>query len=325
MITLDTQSIEHIFTFRVKESVSLAYVSAKELVVGNEKSALFFSTLVSSIANSQGGIAFIGIKSQRKFAQKIEAIEVEHAQEWIQLICDTQIFPKIPQLEISAIQVSPSQFILGVRIPNSNKAPHMAVDNKFYKRVDQKAVLLEEYEIRDLYTKGKRPMLEVFSVLNTNGLPIMSLGKIQQVNFYPRFLVKNMGTEVEKYYKVEFSVPSQIINQNYNSLQDFFSRFEDGNSIFSITQKQPLFQNEIATVIETNIIVDAQTYDVFEKSEFRITLYHSCGIDSKSYNCKELLLYKNKKIESKDFVETQNSIVDSEPQLQLFSGTTNLD
>lgn len=308
MIQLNEQGVEHIFRFKCKESNSLEYLSAKDLAVCDDKRELFFAMLISAMANSNGGEIFIGIHATRKIPRNLEPITNEHAFEWLTHVCNTAISPAIPNCMIQKIAVSPTNYIIGIHVPNSSKAPHMSIDKRFYKRSNLTQIPLEEYEIRDLYTKGKRSELELYSVVNTNGIPIMSGGKFQHINFYPRFLIKNTGNTVERFFKVEISVPSQINNPNFDSLQNHFSRFEDGHSVFSISHKIPFFQNEIATVAEANFVVDTQNYDVFEHGEITIKLFFSTGIETKVFHCKELLLYKNKQIELTDFAHTQATI-----------------
>lgn len=317
MITLNQQGIEKLFEFRMKESISLEYISAKELASFDEKRALFFSVLFCSMANANGGYIFIGINAIRKIPKNIEPITNEKAFEWLEMISKTTVFPIIQNCRIQQIQVSEQGYVIGIHIPNSHKAPHMSIDNRYYKRVDLKPVLLEEYEIRDLYMKGKRPELELYSIVNTNGIPILSGGKFQYVNFYPRFLVKNTSTSIEQFFKIEISVPSQINNPNFDSLQNHFSRFEDGHSIFSISHKTPFFQNEIATVAEANFMVDANNYAIFQDGEITIKLFFSSGTETRIFRCKELLLYKNKQIEIRDFADTQPLIEEVEEKPEM--------
>lgn len=302
MISITQQGLEEAFRFKIKASLSLEYLSAKTVAVRNEKSELFFSSLISSMANANGGTIFIGVATARKSPKSIEPLTDSNVIDWLQMICKTQIFPEIPNCLIEKITVSEKdEFVIGIQIPDSHLAPHMCADKRFYKRSENKAVLLEEYEIRDLYTKGKRPEIELFSVTNVGGIPTMSGGKFEKVNFYPRFLVKNTGGCVERFYKVELSVPSAINNPNFNTMADNFSRFEDGNSVYSFVGKNMLFQGEIASIVEPNFIVDETSYNAFENGEITLKFYYSSGVQTKSFHCKELLLYRNKQIERKDF------------------------
>lgn len=311
MVSITQQGLEDVFRFKIKSGLSLDFLPAKSIAIGNEKAELFFSTTIAAMANSNGGQIFVGITSSRKIARSLDALTDSSAIDWILSICQNQIFPQIQNVSIEKILISDSQqFVIGIDVPNSHLAPHMSADKHFYKRVDTKSVLLEEYEIRDLYTKGKRPEIELFSITNINGIPILSGGKFKKLNFYPRFLVRNSGNAVEKFYKVELSVPTALNNPNFNQMADNFSRFEDNNSIYSFVGKNPLFQNEIATIIEPNFILEAQSYSIFEQGEIELKLFYSSGVQSKKYHCKELLLYRNKQIEFSDFSENQQVLVD---------------
>ena len=293
---------EQIFEYKVKEDLTVEYLSAKEIQKCDEKRALFFSQLITSMANANGGQIFIGISATRKLPRTLEPITNAEALNWLQLICSTRISPEIQNIQIEKITVSQQgDFIIGISIPNSFKAPHMSEDKRFYKRVGIRAELMEEYEIRDSYQKSKRPEIEIYSIVNTSGIPHLDGGKFEKVNFYPRFLIKNISSAIEKFYKVEVSIPSSIHNPNFDSLQDHFNRFEDGNTIFSIPQSNPLFQNEIATVAEGHFIVDANSYNDFENGELIIKIFYSSGVQTRHFNLKETFLYKNKQLEMEEF------------------------
>ncbi|MFO7868175.1 MAG: ATP-binding protein [Bacteroidales bacterium] len=319
MISLNQKGIDHIFNFRIKESINVEYLGAREVEVCNEKRALFFSQLISAMANANGGVIFIGIHATRKIPRSLQALTDETVLEWLETVCATHIYPHISNVVIQKIEVSEDgRFCVGISVPDSHKAPHMAEDKRFYKRVGIKTESMEEYEIRDLYTKSKRSEIEVYAILNTGGIPHMENGKFARINFYPKFLVKNVSSAVEKFYKVEIAIPSHIHNPNFDALQDYFSRFEDGYTVFSIPQKNPLFQHEIATVAEAHFVVDARSYEAFAYGELLVTVFYSNGIETRNFSLKETFLYKKVKIEKEDFTVEQSIIDDTShntPQL----------
>lgn len=305
MISNNAQSIATIFEFRLKENSQLAFVHSKEIAQCGERQQLFFANLISAMANAQGGTIFIGIASTRKIAKQLTPIQNDKAYEWLQVLCKTAIFPEIPNCSIEKIAISESEYIIGIHIPQSSKAPHQSCDYRFYKRVENKQVLMEEYEIRNAYQRGNRSEIELYSIFNTNGIPITAGGKFNYVNFYPRFSVKNTSACVERFLKIEISIPTALVNTNFDSLQNHFSRFENACSVFSIFHKSPLFQNELANVAEAHIIVNAQNYSTFADGEITITLFFSNGTHCGSYKCKELFLFKNKQLELSDFTVEQ--------------------
>ncbi len=305
MITNNAQSLSDVFEFRLKENSQLAFVPAKAIAQYGERQQLFFSSLISAMANAHGGTIFIGVATTRKIAKQLTPIQNPKVYEWLNVVCQTAIFPKIPNISIEKIAVSETDYIIGVHIPQSTKAPHQSCDYKFYKRVENKQLLMEEYEIRNAYERGNRSEIELYSILNTNGIPITAGGKFNYVNFYPRFSVKNTSACVERFFKMEISIPTALVNTNFDSLQNHFSRFENGCSIFNVFHKSPLFQNELASVAEAHLILNAQNYSSFSNGEIGITLFFSNGIHTRTYKCKELLLFKNKQLEYDDFTVEQ--------------------
>ena len=145
MITLDKQGIEQIFEFRVKEGLTVEYLSARDIQPLDDKRALFFSQLITGMANANGGTIFIGIHATRKIPRSLQAVSEKNAVAWLYTICKTHISPEIPNILIQAISVSEQgDFIIGISVPNSFKAPHIADDKRFYKRVGVKTEIMEE-------------------------------------------------------------------------------------------------------------------------------------------------------------------------------------
>lgn len=299
------QTLEHLLEYKVKEDARVQYLPAKIVDSLTEKSALYFSQLIAAMANSQGGTIYIGVKSVRKIPRTIEPIENAKALDWLNFVVANAIQPAIQLCTVEQIEVAPQKYIILIRVPNSAKAPHMSADNRYYKRVQASQEIMEEQEVRDMYIKGKRAELELYAITNAGGIPAMSGGKFSYVNFYPRFLVKNTGNSMERFFKVEISIPSQISNPNFDTLQNHFSRFQDGNSVYSIAHNQPFFQNELATIIEANIVVDADNFHIFESGVIEISLFFSAGVEQKIFNCKDIFTYKNKQLDIQDFVATR--------------------
>ena len=66
MVSITQQGLEEVFQFKLKASLTMEYVSAKAISALDDKTALYFSTLLSSMANANGGFVFVGVHSQRK-------------------------------------------------------------------------------------------------------------------------------------------------------------------------------------------------------------------------------------------------------------------
>ena len=62
-----------------------------------------------------------------------------------------------------------------VHIPASNRAPHMAADHRFYKRLGTTTAVMEEYEIRDVSHRMEVPDLTLTLSLQKTGRPGQTL------------------------------------------------------------------------------------------------------------------------------------------------------
>ena len=158
-----------------------------------------------------------------------------------------------------------------------------------------------------MYHRSKKPELDFYAILNTNGVPSLEGGKYLRVNFYPRFLVKNIGSAIEDNFKVELYIPSGIYNPNFTVLQKYFVRLEDQYSVFSHSNESPLFQHELATVFEANLVVDKQSFHIFSSNEIIIKLFNSTGVKTKYFKIIDTFLYRNEQLVFDDF--TDNNII----------------
>ena len=95
MITITQQGLEEVLRYKVKASLTLEYLSAKTLATRNDKTALFFASLISSMANANGGVVFIGVVASRRIPRHVEQITDNESISWLQMGCQTQISPEI--------------------------------------------------------------------------------------------------------------------------------------------------------------------------------------------------------------------------------------
>jgi len=264
--------------------------------------------LVSSMANTIGGVIFLGIKAKRKRAFELKNIGNTFSLEWLQFILEKNILPTIDDLKITEFK-NENYRIITIKIPRSQKAPHMADDNKYYSRNVTNTVLLQEHEIRNLYTKNSKPELEFIGVTNTNGTPTNKLGQIDFITFFPKFLIKNSGEQVEDIYKIEIALPSSLHDVNYIAMQNYFTRYDDDMIIFSFTGKSPLFQNEIYTIAEAKLIVNSDNFDDFENGIIEIKLYYSKGVKTTQLNLKSTLVYNKEQLQIEQFVGGNGQLI----------------
>ena len=256
---------------------------------------------ICGIANTIGGILFLGIKSQRKKATAISFIKDNNfTKKYLSHLISLNIKPYPDNIEIIEFTAQEGK-LFAIKINKSTKAPFLSNDYRYYTRYAEKTVLMEENQIRNLFTLNSKPELDFVGLINTSGVPTLNDGKIVRINFYPKFLIKNTGSHIERFYKIEIGIPTELHDVNFSVLHDYFSRYEDNRTIFSIKAKSPIFQNEIYTIAEAKLVVNSENYHIFENSSIYIKLFYSQGTKQSIIDLKNTFLYNKKIIEPEHF------------------------
>lgn len=265
--------------------------------------------IISAIANSGGGDIVIGIKKSNNIATEIDPIKkINFDEDFLYYEIQSFYSPQIINMEIIFHNVTTDTMIIKITIPHYNNQLHLFSDNRFYKWKNNKLQLMEEAEIRASYGHAKNAELEFIGIINTNGLPILNNGKISSISFYPKIFIKNIGNTVEKLYKIEFSFPSALYDENFQAMNTAFVRYEGNNSVFSIMGATPIFQNEISTAIEFKIIVSEENFEAFEEGILTTTLYYSKGTKQNKNKLSELFSYNGEFIKKNNFI-SNNKII----------------
>ncbi|MBN2776132.1 MAG: putative DNA binding domain-containing protein [Bacteroidales bacterium] len=268
----------------------------------NPVSMTRISKKICALANSGGAKVIFGIYPKRNRADHFDFVtDFNKSIDWIKHEIQSQIDAPIKDLDIKCIEIEPGKFIFEFDIPANNGQPHMFSDYKYYKWQKSKAVALDESEVRMLYGKLSACELEFLGVYNTNGLPVLSAGKYSSMSFYPKFLIRNAGNIVEKDYKIEISFPAKLHEESFQPLKALFIRHDGSHVVFGQKGNNPLFQQEISTMIEAKIAVNAENIDTFLKDYINITLYFSNGIKKHSLKLSDTLTYNGKQLSKTDF------------------------
>jgi hypothetical protein len=290
---------------RIERSINLEFRQGNELSLTNQQKINKFAITVAAFANTTGGILIYGIETRRNKAHSFSYADGNFiTADWIKNILSHKIQRAIPGLEVFNVVFDNSlhKVVYIIIIPQSHDAPHMSFDNRYYKRNRFSNIIMEEHEIRMMYKSTGVSDLDFFALLNTNGVPLLENGKMIRINFYPRFLIKNISNIIEHSYKFEISFPSAIYDNSFTALQEYFVRFDGVNSVFSIPNRSPIFQDEIATVLETKLVVNNENFEIFSKNKLLINLYFTNGVKSYSFNLPETFIYKSKQLQIGDFV-----------------------
>lgn len=298
---------EQLIKFKAERSTNVDFIDISKI---SESSSFEqnITRLISSMANTIGGVIFLGIKAKRKKAFQLENIQNIISINWLNFVINKNILPKINNLNMQLFENDNTKIIV-IRIPRSQKAPHIASDNRFYCRNNDKTILLQEHEIRNLYTKNSKPNLEFVGVTNTNGGPTNKLGKIDFITFFPKFLIKNSGEQIEKVFKIEITMPVSLHDVNYKAMHNYFSHYDDNRIVFSISNKSPLFQNEVYTIAEAKIIVNANNYNDFENGFLEIKLFYTEGVKETRLNLKNTLIYNKQQLHLEQFITSNHKLL----------------
>lgn len=296
--------IEKLIELRIEESIDIEFKKADEISVINENSINKLSVMVSSMANTVGGHLIFGVETKRRRASGFNFIsDTEISVEKLDSYIQQRIKKSIPGLKILKILFDnhPGKAVIVFNIPESRFAPHMAFDRRFYKRVNFKEQMMEEYEVRMAYNKSNVADIEFFGIINSGGIPTMHDGKYSEINFYPKFLIRNISSAIEHTYKFELYIPSALHDPSFSPLQYNFSKHDGIYSVFGISNKSPLFQEELATIIEAKLTVNRDNFHVFENENIVVKLYYSTGIKKHEYRIKDTFRYKQYELFINDF------------------------
>lgn len=261
--------------------------------------------MVSAIANSGGGELIFGIAQKRSRADIFDLVKgFDKGEEWIFHEIQSQIDNPIADLSVNICTVPESNGkIIHIHIPASNNAPHLFSDSKFYRWKKGKCIVMNESEIRTAYLKISTCDLEFLGVTNINGIPTLSDGKFSSMNFYPKFMIRNAGNIVEKEYKVEIAFPTALFEETNQPLKSAFVRHEGIYSVFGQRGNYPIFQQEISTIIEAKITVNAENFSTFQNEYMNIYLYFSNGLKKHSIKLSDTFTYNGKRLTKDDFTK----------------------
>lgn len=155
------EDIEQLIKNEVEENIHLDYKAAGSLEKADKK-RLEITKDVSAFANSDGGIIIYGLSEEEHKPKDLSPIDGNtYTKEWLESVIQ-RIQPRIEGVIILPIRngdILKTAYI--VKIPKSDFAPHMAIDNRYYKRYNFSSVPMEDYEVRELYNRVSTPKLEI--------------------------------------------------------------------------------------------------------------------------------------------------------------------
>ena len=175
---------------------------------------------LSGFANSAGGVLVWGVGETKGGAKRSYAsAPIESPNTFVQTLNDvlpTAVSRAIVGVRNSAFPLDDgdSGFVVTF-VPESSLAPHRAEssgDKHYYKRVGSSFLVMEHYEIEDMFGRRQKPRLEI-----DLGYEQDQVGHAYH-NYILNAHVHNSGRAMARYFKVELDFPAMVFGWSEDSL-----------------------------------------------------------------------------------------------------------
>jgi hypothetical protein len=285
----DISFIQSLIDNGIEESINIDFKASGALSKEDSKKKEI-SKDVSAFANANGGIIIYGLTEKNHKADSFSFIDGNvFTKEWLEQVISTTIQRGIEGLKIFPIRHNGNinESIYVVQIPESNDAPHISRDKKYYKRYDFQSVLLEECDIRNMYGRKSKSELVIARSLVRLEEKIFDGYKFKLI-----IAIQNIGDIQESLYKVntyfhEYVPDKLLIEWDNREKQKKYNHIHiDVNRVkISANSTETIFSNELVNVSEFCFVVkDEYIIDSFEKMKIEVRLFYSGGEDKMDVN-----------------------------------------
>jgi len=145
--------VESFISRKIEENQNLDYKDIEKYQDSDD-----LSKHISAFANSSGGLLILGVSEEKVGEGRIYPKEITWgdetlSKETLENRLAHRIQPTLTELKIVPIRESKEshRVIFLVDTPKSNNAPHMASDNKYYRRMNFSRKPMEHYEVANLF------------------------------------------------------------------------------------------------------------------------------------------------------------------------------
>jgi len=233
---------------RVEESLTLDYKAAESLGSSDGKKKEITKD-VSAMANSAGGLIIYGIReykdpTKEHLAELLDPVDrTQFSKEWLEQIINN-IRPKIENLIIHSVTLSGNNNVAYViEIPQSTTA-HQATDHRYYKRFNFLSQPMEDYEIRDIMNRARRPDMSVEFDYKRQHI------ESSEHHYLLKIKLKNLSEQVINNYQLQFTFPTY--NNNVNNIVAYL----DNATVRPTSKNELLFTYDSKTVCFPNQVID---------------------------------------------------------------------
>lgn len=148
----------------VPESLHLDYKDSRSFEGFQDKQKNELSKDVSAFANSDGGVLVVGIRERDNKPLAVdEGLDPATVRrEQIEQVIHSRIQQRVQGVRVHLVPLvskGRGRVAYVIVVPASDRAPHMAHDNKYYKRYDFTSLPMQDYEVRDVSNRRTVPQL----------------------------------------------------------------------------------------------------------------------------------------------------------------------
>ncbi|MBA4419562.1 MAG: hypothetical protein C0391_00235 [Anaerolinea sp.] len=182
------------------------------------------SKAISAMANSGGGIIVCGMTKGDHSNYIIDRggidtqLKANGTKEWLENYLPNLVTPTLNKLDIQQITrnneislIESGKAVYVIEIPDSENAPHQALDNRYYGRIASSSKPLEHQWIMDILGRRKYPDLEIsfnYAFINPDDPNHCRRDGIQPVL---RVKIKNKGRVYANYVNCILYIPAYLI------------------------------------------------------------------------------------------------------------------
>lgn len=282
-IEKDTYTIEDIQSLIDIQAEENTYYEFKDARAIDDRQKAEIAKDVSAFANADGGVIIYGLNEDRNTHKAVGLSFVgtsKYSKEWLENVIHSNIHRKIDDLRIHKIDnpQNSNESIYVVKIPRSPNAPHMSLDNKFYKRANFKVIAMEEYEVRDSYFRTQHSVLEIYDWY----IERVEVGNISPYARYVfRAFVRNIGKTVENQFKLNVNFSGGDIDLlEFDGLTPNIKAIgTSGGYRFALLSNMPIYPEEIIELDRFAIIVPLiKSRTILSNTKLSLELYFGqCG------------------------------------------------
>jgi hypothetical protein len=266
MVTLNTEAeLIALHTGIVKESLHLEYKASGSVDKKDNEKKREMARDISAFANADGGQIVYGMKENKD--HEPDGLDAgvdprEYPEIWFEQILQQHVTPLIPSVKPRHVPLSNGRVAVVIDIPATTGDPHQ-VDGRYYRRHNFNRLIMEHYEVREMFHRSTRPDLSIkflFDNLQTKQMLRYAPPTEHHSPVGMTPIISNSSNEPSLYAVVLIYVDTRltVLTTEYARLA---STDIDGTSVFPYrlsfypSQSMPIFKEQPTLMPALGIIV----------------------------------------------------------------------